>query len=129
QLYRQRGEVRAMVVRRRGELDFRSGMALGEGDYDDGYYGARIGWDTLDDLAFPTRGTRWSAEWQWHEPGVGAENSFRRFIGEASFAMSWRRVSLLLEGDLSVSDSDELDIANVIPIGGFLELSGLVPRS
>lgn len=129
QLYRQRGEVRVGVVRRRGTLEFRSGTAMGEGDYEDGYYGARLGWDTLDDLAFPTWGSRWSAEWRWHEPSLGAERSVRRFIGEVSIARSWRRTTFLLEGDLSVSDSDQLDIANVVPIGGFLELSGLGPRS
>lgn len=129
QLFRQRGEVRAGMVRKWGDLDFRGGLSLGEGDYDDAYSLARIGWDTLDDLAFPTRGTRWAAEWQWHEPSLGADNTFRRFVGEATFAMTWRRYTFLLEGDLSVSDSDQVDIANLIPIGGFLELSGLGPRS
>ncbi|MCH8543047.1 MAG: patatin-like phospholipase family protein [Alcanivorax sp.] len=129
QLYRQRGEVRTGVVRKRGDVDFRSGQDLGEGNYDDGYYLIGLGWDTLDDLAFPRRGLRTSLQWQWHDPDLHAERRFRRFVGEASLAVSTGRMSWLLEGDLSVSDSDEVDFANIVPIGGFLELSGLPPRS
>ncbi|WP_162925789.1 patatin-like phospholipase family protein [Isoalcanivorax indicus] len=129
QLYRQRGEVRVGVVRKRGDVALRGGMDLGEGSYDDGYYLVGLGWDTLDDLAFPRRGLRWKSQWQWHDPELRAEQRFRRFSGEATWALSTGRVSWLLEGDLSVSDTDEQDLANIVPIGGFLELSGLAPRS
>lgn len=129
QLYRQRGEVRVGVVRKRGDVELRGGMDLGEGSYDDGYYLIGLGWDTLDDVAFPRRGLRWRGQWQWHDPGLRAEQRFRRFNGEATWALSTGRVSWLLEGDLSVSDTNEQDLANIVPIGGFLELSGLAPRS
>ncbi len=134
QIYRQRGEVRLGVVRQRGDIDFVSGQKLGDlGDdvrgYDDGYYSASVGWDTLDDLAFPKHGTRWQLEWQWHRKSLYAERNFQRQKADATFARTWRRYTMVLEGDISVSDSNHRDFATVQPIGGFLALSGTPPNS
>lgn len=131
QIYRQLGEVRAGVMRKRGDVDFVSGQNLDDtiSGYDDGYYAASIGWDTLDDLAFPKRGTRWHFEWQWHRKSLYAQQNFRRYEADATFARTWKRYTFMLEGDVSVSDSNHRDFATVMPIGGFLALSGTAPNS
>lgn len=123
------GEFRAGVVRRRGRLDFRSGIDQGNVHFSDGYYSARLGWDSLDNLAFPTGGARWAAEWQWHDPGIGAPSSFNRWELGATWAHTMGPLTMLLEGDLKTADSNDLGVTNLLPIGGFLELSGIAPRS
>lgn len=131
QIYRQLGEVRAGVMRQRGDIDFVSGQNVDEtvAGYDDGYYAASVGWDTLDDLAFPKRGTRWHLEWQWHRKSLYAQQNFKRYEFDATFARSWQRYTFMLEGDVAVSDSNHRDFATVMPIGGFLALSGTAPNS
>lgn len=131
QLYRQLGEVRAGVVRTRGDIGFVSGQNLDDTirGYDDGYYAASVGWDTLDDLAFPKRGTRWQFEWQWHRKSLYAQQNFQRYHVDVTFARSWNRYTFMLEGDASISDTNHRDFATVMPIGGFLSLSGTAPNS
>lgn len=131
QIYRQLGEVRASVMRQRGDIDFVSGQNTDEAvsGYDGGYFAASAGWDTLDDLAFPRRGTRWHLEWQWHRKSLYAQENFQRYVADATFARSWQRYTFMLEGDVAVSNSNHRDFATVMPIGGFLALSGTAPNS
>ncbi len=48
---------------------------------------------------------------------------------DGTFAFSHGRHTLLLEGDAQISDSDEAGFVDIPFLGGFLELSGLPPRS
>ncbi len=128
------GEVRFGAARERGSLDFRSGVDLeSQGDnidnYDDGFYFGRIGWDTLDDLGFPSSGQRWSITSEQHRRNLKAEDDFTRVEVDGTFTLNWGANTLLLEGDAEVSDSDEATFVDIPFIGGFLELSGLPPRS
>ncbi len=128
------GEVRIGVTRESGELDFRTGYDLEQyglelSDYNDGFYFGQLGWDTLDDLGFPHSGYRWDIKSERHETGLSAEDNFSRLKLEGSLPWSWGRNTLLLEVDAEVSDSDEAGFVDIPFIGGFLELSGLPPRS
>lgn len=131
QVYRQRGEIRASVMRQRGDIDFVAGQNTDESlnSYDGGYYSVSAGWDTLDDLAFPRTGTRWHLEWQWHRKSLSAQKDFQRYEADATFARSWQRYTFMLEGDVAVSDDNHTDFSTVVPIGGFLALSGMAPNS
>lgn len=128
------GEFRVGIAHEQGDLDFKGGLdleALGvdTSDFEDGYLFAQLGWDTLDDLGFPSSGQRWRLKAEQHRKDFSAEDDFSRVEADASFAYSWGRHTLLLEGDAEVSDSDEAGFVDIPFIGGFLELSGLPPRS
>lgn len=127
QLYEQKGELRISTVRRRGNLAFMSGHKIGAiaENYDDGYFALGFGWDTLDDLAFPQEGNRWRGSWEFHRADLSANRNFQHFDVDATLARSWRRFTVMLEADVSVSDIDERNFATMAPIGGFLSLSGL----
>lgn len=131
-LWREVAEVRMGITRIRGELDFDSGIDLLstiDPSYEDGFYYLRFGWDSLDDLGFPTEGLRTSFTVEQHETSLQAEDNFKRYLGDFSLAFTVDRNTLLLEGDASFSDDDTSGFADVPFIGGFLELSGLPPRS
>lgn len=128
------GELRIGVMRERGQLEFRSGIDLEKlgtsiDDYDDGFYFARIGLDTLDNLGFPNSGHRWSMTAEQHRRNLYAEDDFTRVELDGTFSFSWGQNTVLLEGDAEVSDSDDASFVDIPFIGGFLELSGLPPRS
>lgn len=128
------GEVRFGVTQEQGKLKFRGGVDLEQyglelDDYKDGFYFGQIGWDTLDDLGFPTSGYRWDLKSERHVEGLNAEDNFSRIEVEGSLPITFGRNTLLLEADAEVSDSDEASFVDIPFIGGFLELSGLPPRS
>lgn len=133
-LWEEVAELRVGVVRATGELDFRSGIDVAgytndDLRYDDGYYFVRLGWDSLDDLGFPSQGVRASIAQEFHESALDADADFGRSLADFSLALSHGRNTLLLESDASISDSDESGFVDIPFIGGFLELSGLPPRS
>ena len=77
------GEIRFGITYESGELNFRSGIDLEQygldlEDYEDGFYFAQIGWDTLDDLGFPTSGYRWDIKSERHERELNADSNFTR---------------------------------------------------
>ena len=133
-LWDEQAEIRFGVTRQRGQLDFRGGIDIlaadsSSGSYDDGFYFARLGWDSLDDLGFPTEGMRWSWTHEQHSKGIGASGNFNRELVDFTFSYSYGGSTLLLEGDAAISDDDDEEFADIPFIGGFLELSGLPPRS
>lgn len=133
-LWRDAAELRFGVVRELGSLDFHGGLDLQSlgadaSDYRDGYYFVRMGWDSLDDLGFPGQGARWSVAREEHASDVGAEDDFARMLTDFALALSLGRNTLLLEGDAEISDTDDSNFVDMPFIGGFLELSGLPPRS
>lgn len=129
-LWREVAEFRIGITREQGSLKLRSGLPLIDTErYDDGFYFARVGWDSLDDLGFPSEGARWSLTHEQHATELSAEANFARILGDFTAAIGSRRNTLLLEGDLQFSESDTASFADVPFIGGFLELSGLPPKS
>ncbi len=127
--WREVAEIRVGVERRRGEYDFRGGIDAGEDEYDEGFYFARIGWDSLDDLGFPREGARWSVTHEEFEPTLDAPDRYQRMHLDGTLALSFGRHTLLLEADASTLSDEEADVNDPPFIGGFLELSGLPPRS
>lgn len=130
-LFREVAEFRFGIHRERGEFDFRRGIELGiDGEsYDDGYRFVGLGWDSLDDLGFPASGTRWRWRREWHDSQVGADEHFIRNHFDMSVALTRRQTTLLVEADAELANSDTFDGVALPFIGGFLDLSGLPPRS
>ena len=130
-LWQEVAELRFGVTRQRGHLNFQGGVDIGidNENYDDGFYFATAGWDSLDDLGFPSEGTRWSLTHESHQAKLSAEANFSRTLADFTHAIGNGRSTLLLEADAQFSSSDEAGFVDVPFIGGFLELSGLPPRS
>lgn len=134
QLWEERAEWRVGISRATGKLDFRSGIDIAALTseslrYDDGYYFTRLGWDSLDDLSFPTRGLRGSIAIERHDKDLESEADFSRTLADFTWALSHDRTTLILDADVAVSDSDQGGFVNIPFIGGFLELSGLPPHA
>ena len=127
--WREVAEIRVGVERRRGEFDFRGGLDAGEEDYDEGFYFARLGWDSLDDLGFPRDGTRWRISHEQYDPDLDSPDRYDRVRVDATLALSAGRNTLLLEVDGSLISDEQAEVNDPPFIGGFLELSGLPPRS
>ncbi len=133
-LWREVAELRLGVVGAWGKADFRKGIDIvGEASddphYEDGFYFVRAGWDSLDDLGFPTEGLRTSVMVEHHEEYLNAEANFNRYVSDFTLATTVGRSTLLLEADAAFSDNEDSGFVDIPFIGGFLELSGLPPHS
>lgn len=89
-------------------------------------------WDTLDNVDFPTAGSRVRAEYEVYRPALGAELSgeVARLTGDwvVTFGSGlFKRYTVLLGVRASTSTGDERFTGSLVPIdflGGFLNLSG-----
>jgi len=95
------GQVRAGAFRGTGTGEpLVTNIPLGEVDIDLGGLFAFAGIDTLDDLAFPRRGTKASARVEAFRPGLGSEASFNRLqlLGTHAVPTGSRSTVLLTGG-------------------------------
>lgn len=98
------------------EFDFRTGQAF-----------VRAAYDTLDQVTFPTEGTLAVAEYAESSEALGASSGFRKLSAQAVTAASWGRNTVLLGGRAGTSIEDNLPVEERFRLGGFLNLSGLMP--
>ncbi|MDX1804271.1 MAG: patatin-like phospholipase family protein [Alcanivorax sp.] len=127
-LFRQRAELRLGARASRDDFSPKTGVGFDGGRYQDRYFFSRFGWDTYNDLAFPSHGVRASFEQQWHEPGFGADQKYQRSLMDLGVAHKLKGVSVVAEVSAAVSDQSPGPEA-ISPLGGFLSLSGLPPSS
>ena len=69
-LFQEFAESRIGIHREKVRFDFRSGIPFPEDEestFDDGYLFVSLGWDSLDELSFPSKGMRIRYARQWHE--------------------------------------------------------------
>lgn len=125
---RQRGQVRAGWRALDGDFDLKSGTPIDSLSYSDGYLFYKLGWDTYDDLAFPHQGVRARFEQQFHRPSYTADLSYDRIDFDFGVARTFGAVSLVAEVSATVSDNQS-GAEGIVPLGGFLSLSGLPPNS
>jgi NTE family protein len=95
---------------------------------DEGEGFARFSIDLLDNSRFPTRGTLFQSEAWFAFDDLGSDQTFGGALARFTQALSWRRNTLLLEGQFGTSFNDEQRIGTLFPLGGFLRLSGLKPN-
>jgi NTE family protein len=86
---------------------------------------ARLRYDTLDNLRFPTRGYAGEFRVFASRPELGADDTYTKLSGTLNGARAWGRHSMQvgLRGAKSVSDGD-LPVHELYSLGGFLRLSG-----
>jgi len=128
-LFRQRGVLRTGIRRAQTDFVYRSGVPVDDDRAEIGYYFGQFGWDTYDDLAFPTQGVRALLEYQQHDPDLGGDEAFYRNIADIGVAHTFGDVSLVAEVSASVLQDNVYEDTGLVPIGGFLNLSGLPPSS
>ncbi|HEU4616913.1 MAG TPA: patatin-like phospholipase family protein [Gammaproteobacteria bacterium] len=120
------GEVRAGV--RRGFGDTKLVVGVDENipppDYDRGELFMRFSADTLDAIAFPTRGFLATAEWRASRTGIGADENFDQLLLNASYAKTWGRHTLLSSLRYDTTFSGRAPLNRSFRLGGFLDLSG-----
>lgn len=86
-------------------------------------------WDTLDNINFPTRGLRISADLETYQDVAGAnvEGNVARLT--ADWAQAWGRYHLLLGAHLTSALDDDDFFQTQGFLGGFLNLSGFDERA
>lgn len=94
--------------------------------YQRGEFFLRFSADTLDEIAFPSRGVLASLEWRASRPGaLGADRRFDQLLLDATFAKSWGRHTLLSTLRYDTTFSGRAPLNRAFRFGGFLDLSGL----
>ena len=125
------GEVRVGVRRETGSSRVRLGdPTLPRTDFDVREYFARLAYDRLDDVNFPREGQSASVEWRGERRSLGSTRGADIVDMDALIARSWGRHT----GVAWVSAGTHLDenaapLRSAFPLGGFLNLSGLAPKS
>ncbi len=121
------GEVRGGLRRGYGETKLIVGepAMLPAPKYQRGEFFVRFSADTLDDIAFPSRGVLATAEWRASRPTLGSDASFDQFMLSATFAKSWGRHTLLSRFRYDTTFSGRAPLNRAFKFGGFLDLSGL----
>jgi len=79
--------------------------------------------DTLDDIDFPTRGVSFLTRYLVEVDEASAVDSGALSIS-ALGATSWGRNRLLVTGNFGTNFSDNQDLQNFFPLGGFFNMSG-----
>lgn len=96
-----------------------------EAPQDTGGVLARLRFDTLDDLHFPTRGSQGELRLYASRDGLGADQTYTKLSASYRGARAVGRHSLQLglRGAQAVGD-DDLPVHELYSLGGFLQLSG-----
>jgi NTE family protein len=127
-IFRQRGEMRIGWRHADGEFSYAKGFPFADESFHDGYVFSRLGWDTYDDLAFPREGIRGFAEHQFHRRRFAAEADYDQTDFSLGIARTVFRTSVVAEVAASIT-GEEAGLEALVPLGGFLSLSGLPPDS
>lgn len=120
------GELRAGVFRGKGRATVKVGdPELPTFDFDTGGFFARLGIDTLDDAQIPTHGQHADIEWRAGRASMGDDADSDRIEADISVIRSFGRHTWQIGAVYNTSLTDESQIQNFFPLGGFLRLSGL----
>lgn len=122
-------EVRVGVHREDGESRVRVGdPALPVRGFDVRQLYARIAYDSLDDVGFPGTGSSLFIDWTGEQALSGASADADLVSIDWQIARSWGRNSAVFWASAGSNlDSGPVDVRNLYPLGGFLNLSGLAP--
>lgn len=89
---------------------------------------AQFATDTLDDIAFPTKGVFSRVAFTQHVKILGGDLQYGAFDAELWKAVSRGRNTLLLSGEIGVTTDGDGRTLGDFRLGGFLNLSGLEPE-
>ncbi|MDH4108078.1 MAG: patatin-like phospholipase family protein [Gammaproteobacteria bacterium] len=120
------GELRVGAFRGRGHAAVKVGdPGLPTFDFDTGGFFARLAVDTLDDAQIPRHGLRADLEWRGGRPSLGDDVNSDSVETDISLVRTFGRHTWQVGAVYNTTFSDELQIQNFFPLGGFLRLSGL----
>jgi NTE family protein len=124
------GELRVGLRRVQGHSRLRIGDAASPpGDrFDDREHFARFSLDTLDSRNFPRHGESFVAEWR-ERSGPGTDGDAELLTADWLFARSTGRHTAVLWTSFGSNFGDDgtASVRTLLPLGGFLNLSGLPP--
>jgi len=119
------GEIRLGYDAAVGDTDLRIGDPdLPTPDFNLGRVFTRLRVDTLSNAYFPTSGRFLQAEYRWHRPGFGDDESFDQLEVEAFTALSFGRFTVLPGIQAGKSMRGDTPFYALFRAGGFLRLSG-----
>ena len=88
----------------------------------------RFAVDTMDSAKFPTQGTLILGEASFQFKSLGAVENFQTLSVMATQALTLGRTTLLFETQISTVFENVREVGTLMPLGGFLRLSGLSPN-
>jgi NTE family protein len=125
------GEVRAGLRRVSGHSRLRLGdpSTAAVEDFDVREYFARFSYDTLDSRNFPRHGEAFVAEWRGEHSDLGSDGDAELLTADWLLARSSGRHTAMLWTTFgsNFGGSGATDLRTLLPLGGFLNLSGLAP--
>ena len=123
----QKAEIRAGVTRELGESEVRLGNATTAPlDFSNNEFFTRFSYDSLDSVAFPTRGSAATLEWTRQLSGRSLDRVSDSIDVDWRIVRSWGRNTAILWGSGGTMLDDQFaDVRNYFTLGGFLNLSGM----
>jgi NTE family protein len=119
------GRISLAYQRYIGEANLTSGtLGLNELDFDIGELELRLAVDTLDNVAFPSRGWRGFAYGRMSRTALGADSDFEQYGFSAMRAGSSGRHLFNVLAYYEGTPNDDAPLQNLFTLGGFARLSG-----
>jgi NTE family protein len=124
------GEVRAGIryQKSRARLQVGDPSVLPIRDVSDGDFFLRFAVDTLDSAKFPTKGTLLLSEASFQFKSLGAVEDFQTLSVMATQTLTVHKTTFLFETQISTVFENVREVGTLMPLGGFLRLSGLSPN-
>ncbi len=120
------GEIRAGVSREQGTVQVLVGdHSVGEDPYGRASVFASAAYSTVDNYVFPLKGTNASVVWNYNLRALGSDIEVQSLGLEWTAALTWSKFTFLPAISVRTTlDSDDLEVQDTFPLGGFLKLSG-----
>lgn len=123
------GEVRLGYLRYKGDSEVVVGEpVLGEPGFEGGEAIFRVSVDTLDNVRFPRSGYTGGLQWTASRESLGADTGFDQVSLGFAAARSWDTNTVFTRVFYGATIDDDAPLQNQFQLGGFTQLSGLLPR-
>jgi NTE family protein len=124
------GELRAGVVRRAGDVDVTlASVPVPSGPFDDGFAEVQLRVDCLDNVDFPQSGFWLRTSWRQAFRELGADEEYSQLGFALAYPQTFGALTVSARITLDTTLAGTAPFASQPTIGGFLNLSGLPPRS
>jgi len=120
------GEIRAGFRREHGIVKVLIGdPSAGEDPYDRSSVFVSVAYSTLDNYVFPLKGSDSSLVWEYNIKALGSDIEVQSLGFRWMTALTWGKFTFLPGISFQTTlDSDDLEVQDTFPLGGFLNLSG-----
>ena len=120
------GEIRAGLRREHGIVKVLIGdPSEGEDPYDRGSVFVSLAYSTLDNYVFPLKGSDASLVWEYNLKALGSDIEVQALGFRWMTALTWGKYTFVPGISFQTTlDSDDLQVQDTFPLGGFLNLSG-----